>query len=128
MKMDEFNRIKLKSLYNTRDLGGMPAENGTVIKEGLLYRSGRLHKIPKSTAKTLFDLGIKTIIDFRTDVERNEKPDTVIEGIKYINCPLVCTATYSCTPSSCDPVHCISVPLRVVGMRRIDARSVISQI
>ena len=93
MKMDEFNRIKLKSLYNTRDLGGMPAENDMVIKDGLLYRSGRLHKLPKSTAKTLSDLGIKTIIDFRTDVERNEKPDTVIRGVNYINCPLVCTAT-----------------------------------
>ena len=92
-KNNEFTRIKLKSLYNTRDIGGMVGEGGRKIKSGLLYRSGKLNKLPRITKRELEELDIGTMIDFRTETERNEKPDTMLENCRYEMCPLVCTAT-----------------------------------
>lgn len=86
-------KIKLKKLDNTRDLGGIPAENGRKIKHGKLIRSGRLYKLPKETVLRLEKMGISTIVDMRTDKEREEYPYTEIKGAKYVNLPLVCTAT-----------------------------------
>ena len=97
--MNEFNRLQLKSLYNTRDLGGMSTEDGKKIKSGLLYRSGKLHKLPSKTKKMLEQLGINTVVDLRTESERLEKPDTLLSNADYINCPLVCTATPGITYS-----------------------------
>ena len=89
----EIERIKLKKLNNTRDLGGAKTEDGRKIKEGLIFRSGRLYKLPKKTVNCLEDLGIKTVIDLRMEPETLEKPDSLPEGCRVVKCPLVCTAT-----------------------------------
>lgn len=86
-------RIKLKKLDNTRDLGGIPTESGRKIKYGKLIRSGRLYKLPGETIQILEQMGISTIVDMRTDKEREEYPHTEIKGAKYVHLPLVCTAT-----------------------------------
>lgn len=90
-------RIKLKKLDNTRDLGGFPTESGKKIKHGKLIRSGKLYKLPKDTLQTLEQLGISTIVDMRMDVERQEYPCTPIKGAKHVHLPLVCTATTGIT-------------------------------
>lgn len=91
-------RIKRKNLINFRDLGGMPAENGKVIKENLLFRSGKLCSLPKNTRNFLKnEIKVRTIIDLRIDTERNEHPDTVIDGVNYVRLPLLCTATTGIT-------------------------------
>lgn len=90
-------KIKLKKLDNTRDLGGFLTESGKTIKHGKLIRSGRLYKLPKSTVKSLEQMGISTIIDMRMDVERQEYPSTQIDGAKLVLLPLVCTATTGIT-------------------------------
>lgn len=86
-------RLQLKKLFNTRDLGGMPAADGRVIKHGKLIRSGKLYKLPDETVEKLKAMGLKTIVDLRIFTECEEYPDTVIEGVKYIHLPLLCTAT-----------------------------------
>jgi len=91
--MDEITKLTLKSLMNTRDLGGLKTEGGKRIKQGILFRSGTLYKLPKNTVKSLESLNISTVIDLRTDGERAEKPDVSLSGCKYIYCPLICTAT-----------------------------------
>ncbi|MCI9031998.1 MAG: tyrosine-protein phosphatase [Clostridia bacterium] len=95
----QFERLKLKRLNNTRDLGGLPTKDGGEIKRGLLFRSGRLYNLPRSSEESLKDLGIKTIIDLRTDREREEYFCSPIEGIEHIHLPLVCTATAGITHS-----------------------------
>ena len=89
----EIERIKLRKLNNTRDLGGSRTEDGRKIREGAVFRSGKLYKLPKKTVKCLEDLGIKTVIDLRMEPEMLEKPDSLPEGCRVVNCPLVCTAT-----------------------------------
>ena len=86
-------RLKLKKLFNTRDLGGMPTQDGGVIKKGKLIRSGKLYKIPDSTVKALKDMNVKTVIDLRIFTECEESPDTLWEGVNYVHLPVLCTAT-----------------------------------
>ena len=86
-------RLKLKKLFNTRDLGGIPTGDGGVIKKGKLIRSGKLYKIPDSTVRALKDMNVKTIIDLRIFTECEEAPDTLWEGVNYVHLPVLCTAT-----------------------------------
>ena len=95
----QIERLQLKELNNTRDLGGLPTKDGREIKRGLLFRSGRLYNLPPSTIEKLKALGIKTIVDLRTDKEREEYFCRPIDGIEHIHLPLVCTATTGITHS-----------------------------
>ena len=91
--IENIQRIALKRLYNTRDLGGFITEDGKTIKNGVLFRSGRLADLPKSTKDFLENVGVKAVVDLRLETERNEHPDTVLKDCNYVFCPLVCTAT-----------------------------------
>ena len=90
-------RLNLKKLDNTRDLGGMPTKDGRKIKRGKLIRSGRLYKLPAQTIDALKSIGVTTIIDMRTDRERLEYPPALIDGVTHVHLPLVCTATTGIT-------------------------------
>ena len=65
-------RMRLKKLNNTRDLGGFPVADGKKIKRDKLIRSGRMHKLPPQTVSALLKKGLTTIIDLRT---AREQPD-----------------------------------------------------
>ena len=90
-------RLKLKKLNNTRDLGGLPTSDGRRIKEGKLIRSGKLSNLPVKTISALKQIGVTTVIDLRIPTEKNEYPDTVMEGVKYIELPLIYTPTFGVT-------------------------------
>lgn len=90
-------KLKLRKLNNTRDLGGFTTTDGRKIKRGKLIRSGKLYKLPKSTQQKLKDIGLTTVVDMRMDIECIEYPTTVIEGVNYYRVPLVCTATTGIT-------------------------------
>lgn len=90
-------RLKLKKTNNTRDIGGLPTADGRKIKCGKLIRSGRLYKLPASSVKTLQDMQVDTVIDFRIDTEISGHPATIIPGAKYYYLPLLCTATAGIT-------------------------------
>lgn len=92
-------KLKLKKLNNTRDLGGMPAEGGKKIAYGKLLRSGKLYKLHKKTQNKLLAMKLTDIIDLRTDLEREKYPSTVMEGVNYHILPLMCTATTGITYS-----------------------------
>lgn len=85
-------KLKLKKLSNTRDLGGMPCAGGK-IKSGLLFRSGKLYKLPEKTLRYFCSRGVKYVLDMRIDTEVGEYPDTLWSGAEYLRLPLTCTAT-----------------------------------
>lgn len=95
----EIERLKLKRLNNTRDLGGFLGADGKRVKSGKLVRSGRLYNLPKSSAEKLKKLGVTTVVDLRTDRERLEYPCRPIDGVRHVHLPLVCTATPGITYS-----------------------------
>lgn len=89
----KIEKLRLKKMNNTRDLGGFPAADGKKIKRGRLLRSGRLHDLPEETIKKLEAMNIDNIIDMRTETEIKEHMPTILEGVEYHYLPLVCTAT-----------------------------------
>jgi len=76
--------VLLQSQPNFRDLGGYPTTDGRKIKTGLLFRSGDLHSWTEEELQNLEKLNIGTIIDFRSDREREHRPDSVISSVKSI--------------------------------------------
>lgn len=86
-------RLKLKKLNNTRDLGGLPAADGRTIKYNRLIRSGRPYKLPEETVNELKDIGVSVVVDLRIELERKEHPSTPLPFAETKFFPLLCTAT-----------------------------------
>ena len=84
-----FERWLLRGAPNARDLGGLPTTDGRTVRPGLLLRSGELAGITEPDAQTLAGYPLRTVVDFRTDLEREQKPDRVLPGVQYVHCPIV---------------------------------------
>jgi len=82
--------LPFRKISNFRDLGGYPARNGRRVKWGVLYRSGHLNRATKADQRALRDLGVSTLIDFRSDREREREPDQLPAGhqIEVISIPI----------------------------------------
>ena len=66
--------IPMQALFNFRDLGGYYNADKKQTRWGKLYRSSSLSRATHQDQKILNNLGIKTIIDFRTERERRISP------------------------------------------------------
>lgn len=96
-------RIELKKLENTRDLGGIETLDGRKIKEKRLIRSGTLFDATESDKKILTEeYVLKTVVDFRTDVERDQKPDPELSGVENIFDPILEAETLGITREKVD--------------------------
>ncbi|MFB6518324.1 tyrosine-protein phosphatase [Streptomyces sp. NPDC056401] len=73
-----------KTVANLRDLGGTPLAGGRSVRPGLVLRSGQLDRLDLDVDPAVAELGIGTVIDFRTDVERGEHPDRVPAGARLL--------------------------------------------
>ncbi|MDR2490499.1 MAG: tyrosine-protein phosphatase [Spirochaetaceae bacterium] len=68
--------LPIAGAYNVRDVGGYQTTDGKTVKTGLLYRSGDLNRLfDRDTDYLFYELGIKTVVDFRSVTERAENPD-----------------------------------------------------
>lgn len=67
-------RLFLEGTYNTRDLGGFPTQNGFMTHYGVFFRSDNLSRLTLKDIEVLKALDVKTIIDLRTEDERQKKP------------------------------------------------------
>lgn len=81
--------LGLTGAPNARDLGGIPTADGRSVQPGMLIRSGELSRLTQTDVQKLTDAGLKTVVDFRTEYEQNEKPDAVIPGVTYLHCPIL---------------------------------------
>lgn len=81
-----------KTLKNFRELGGIPVENGMKIKKKKILRSGEPVGLTQEDKNILLkDYHLKTIIDFRSSDEVEEKPDDEFQGVQYYNIQLLGT-------------------------------------
>ncbi|MDJ0952116.1 MAG: tyrosine-protein phosphatase [Acidimicrobiia bacterium] len=74
----------MEGARNFRDVGDHRTKTGEYVKTGLIYRSDRLSGLTDSDLERFADLGIKTVVDFRPDVEKemtghNRLPDGVAQ-------------------------------------------------
>ena len=81
--------LNLTGAPNARDLGGILSADGRHVRPGMLIRSGALSRLTEEDINKLRQIGLKTVVDFRAERERGDRPDAVIEGVRYVNCPIL---------------------------------------
>ena len=61
--------VALDAVHNFRDLGGYPARDGLTTRWGRLFRADGLHRLTPTDVESVRDLGLRTVIDLRTQNE-----------------------------------------------------------
>ena len=74
---DRDRRIRLPGTTNLRDVGGYPAAAGGTVRWGTLLRSDALHRLDDSGRAALSALGLRTVVDLRTDDEVRAAPSAL---------------------------------------------------
>lgn len=72
------------TVANLRDLGGTALADGRTVRPGLVLRSGALDRLDPDADPAVAALGIRTVIDFRTDAERADHPDRLPTGARLL--------------------------------------------
>jgi protein-tyrosine phosphatase len=80
--------VNLIGASNFRDLGGYETQDGMKLKQGLIYRSDNLSHLSEDDIKKINQIGIKTVCDFRSDIELDEFPspfsEKTLPALKHI--------------------------------------------
>ncbi|MGY0023507.1 tyrosine-protein phosphatase [Streptomyces sp. cg35] len=76
--------IAAATVANLRDLGGTPLADGRRVRPGLVFRSGQLDRLDPTADPAFAALGIRTILDLRTDAERAAHPDRAPDGVRLL--------------------------------------------
>ncbi|MFI2742285.1 tyrosine-protein phosphatase [Zhouia sp. PK063] len=75
--------VAFDDVVNLRDLGTLPTKDDRIIKKGLIYRSDNLSGLRSDEFTRFSGLGIKEVIDLRTQYEADEKPDHLPKSVTY---------------------------------------------
>lgn len=74
---DPRRRIELPGVLNLRDVGGYPVDGGGSVRWRALFRSDALHRLDAAGLATVAGLGVRTVVDLRTDAEAQIAPSPV---------------------------------------------------
>lgn len=82
--------LSFSGAKNVRDLGGYSTADGATVRWNLLYRADSLDKLTNSDLKFLAALNLSRVIDFRSDHERERRPDRIPENmdIRRVDIPM----------------------------------------
>ncbi|WP_171171831.1 tyrosine-protein phosphatase [Streptomyces sp. I05A-00742] len=72
------------TIINLRDLGGIALVGNSAVRPGLLLRSGQLDRHDPAADPAVAALGIRTVVDLRSENERRERPDQLPRGARLI--------------------------------------------
>jgi len=81
--------LTFEGLHNVRDLGSMRTVDGRTLVKGKLYRSDQLFSATQADLETLGTMNVRVIVDFRSGIEREEKPDPQLEGATNLHLPII---------------------------------------
>lgn len=76
--------LSLEGAFNLRDLGGYAAQDGRIVKRGMVFRADALNRLTDADLAALAPLGLKTIVDFRTEAEKKAAPHRVPAGVSRV--------------------------------------------
>ena len=85
---EDYRKLPFTGAHNFRDLGGYQTEDGRRIKWGKIYRSDNLHSLTDEDVKYLSRLNIKSVVDFRSDEERESEPDRLTPDMTQVLLPI----------------------------------------
>ncbi len=82
--------IDLEIAHNVRHLGGHPTAGGQETGASDLFRGGSLHELTARGQKMLRDLGVRVVVDFRSETEQENSPTPALErlGIEVVAAPV----------------------------------------
>lgn len=80
--MDRY--IPLEGTFNFRDIGGFDTADGRQVRTGMLFRSDALYRLSDQDLKTLQEMGLRTVVDFRSPSEAAAHPNRLPEGVKTV--------------------------------------------
>ncbi len=66
--------IHLKGTTNTRDIGGYQTNDLSTLRWGQIIRSDKLSRLTANDFQKLEEIGLKTVIDLRTNKEHDQSP------------------------------------------------------
>jgi protein-tyrosine phosphatase len=82
-------RIALPGTLNLRDLGGYPTSDGGTVRWRTLLRSDALHRLDDTGRAALAGIGLRTVVDLRTDEEAEYAPSALDgTGARVFRVPL----------------------------------------
>ena len=87
--MDHSRKIAFDGIINARDLGGLKTADGGTIRRGCLIRSANLFQATDAdTRKLREEYRLRKVIDLRTTMSVEQKPDAAMEGVEYCSMPI----------------------------------------
>jgi protein-tyrosine phosphatase len=82
-------KLDFEGANNFRDLGGYPVAGGMRVKYGMVFRSDQLGNLTDADQDLLSAIGLRTVVDFRRRVEREEILDRIDDpGVRQISLPV----------------------------------------
>lgn len=88
---DSGRHIPLEAVFNFRDLGGYPTADGRHTRWQQVYRADGLNRLTAADVETLRPLGLRTVIDLRTQAELDERGRFPLEShaVEYHHLPIL---------------------------------------
>ncbi len=80
--------LPLTGAHNVRDLGGYTTADGQRVKWGQLYRADALSKLDDADLDYLTRLGLRRVVDFRSESEQQDAPDRLPTDAEYRSHPM----------------------------------------
>ncbi|GHF32405.1 phosphotyrosine protein phosphatase [Streptomyces mashuensis] len=77
-------QLDASTIINLRDLGGIALAGNSAVRPGLLLRSGQLDRLDPAVDPAVAALGIHTVVDLRSEAERQHRPDRLPAGARLI--------------------------------------------
>jgi protein-tyrosine phosphatase len=81
---DPRRRIELAGVLNFRDVGGYPVAGGGSVRWRTLFRSDSLHRLDSAGVAAVTGLGVRTVIDLRTQLEVDNEPSPVSGRVTHV--------------------------------------------
>jgi protein-tyrosine phosphatase len=99
---DPRRRIELAGLLNFRDVGGYPVAGGGSVRWRTLFRSDAPHRLDSAGVATITGLGLRTVLDLRTQLEADYAPSPVCGRVTHIP---VLTGDFQNVPLELDALY-----------------------
>jgi len=85
---ESHRRLPVEGAANLRDLGGYATSDGRSLRWGALYRSDALADLSDADVAYLGRLGLRQVVDFRSEAERERDPDRLPTGPRVVLLPI----------------------------------------
>jgi protein-tyrosine phosphatase len=111
--------VRVDGTFNFRDIGGYLTNDGGITRWGRLFRSDALHVASPAARDALSALGLRTIIDLRTEKERTTHPNAFAEVAPIVEaCPVIEDTAFDPVPISLAEVYDHFVDVRGAALTR----------